>query len=105
MSPAAPEPRWLDEDQQRSWRALVVGSTLLMAMLGGLIAAKVVRADNAPRTAALCGLVAFLATGKHELRGAVRPVGHRSRRDAQGDRRGDVAVLAGDPALLRQLHD
>jgi DNA-binding MarR family transcriptional regulator len=33
MSPAAPEPRWLDEDQQRSWRALVVGSTLLMDRL------------------------------------------------------------------------
>ena len=33
MSPAAHEPRWLDEDQQRSWRALVVGSTLLMDRL------------------------------------------------------------------------
>lgn len=33
MSPAAPEPQWLDEDQQRSWRALVVGSTLLMDRL------------------------------------------------------------------------
>ena len=33
MSPAAHEPRWLDDDQQRSWRALVVGSTLLMDRL------------------------------------------------------------------------
>ena len=33
MSPAAHEPRWLDEDQQRSWRALVVGTTLLMDRL------------------------------------------------------------------------
>ncbi|WP_107767892.1 MarR family winged helix-turn-helix transcriptional regulator [Nocardioides terrigena] len=33
MPPAAPEPQWLDEDQQRSWRALVVGSTLLMDRL------------------------------------------------------------------------
>lgn len=33
MSSAAREPRWLDEDQQRSWRALVVGTTLLMDRL------------------------------------------------------------------------
>jgi DNA-binding MarR family transcriptional regulator len=33
MPPAAREPQWLDEDQQRSWRALVVGSTLLMDRL------------------------------------------------------------------------
>lgn len=33
MPPAAPEPQWLDEDQQRAWRALVVGSTLLMDRL------------------------------------------------------------------------
>jgi DNA-binding MarR family transcriptional regulator len=28
-----PEPRWLDEDQQRSWRALVLGTTLLFDRL------------------------------------------------------------------------
>jgi DNA-binding MarR family transcriptional regulator len=33
MPPAAHETRWLDEDQQRSWRALVVGTTLLMDRL------------------------------------------------------------------------
>jgi DNA-binding MarR family transcriptional regulator len=33
MPPAAREPRWLDEEQQRSWRALVVGTTLLMDRL------------------------------------------------------------------------
>jgi DNA-binding MarR family transcriptional regulator len=33
MSPAPREPRWLDADQQRSWRALVIGSTLLMDRL------------------------------------------------------------------------
>jgi hypothetical protein len=43
-------------------RSVSLGSTLLIALFGGLIAAKVVRADCAPRTAALCGLVAFLAT-------------------------------------------
>jgi DNA-binding MarR family transcriptional regulator len=33
MPSAAREPQWLDEDQQRSWRALVVGTTLLMDRL------------------------------------------------------------------------
>lgn len=33
MPPAPREPRWLDADQQRSWRALVIGSTLLMDRL------------------------------------------------------------------------
>jgi DNA-binding MarR family transcriptional regulator len=28
-----PEPRWLDQDQQRSWRALVLGYTLLVDRL------------------------------------------------------------------------
>lgn len=28
-----PEPRWLDEDQQRSWRALILGTTLLFDRL------------------------------------------------------------------------
>jgi DNA-binding MarR family transcriptional regulator len=28
-----PEPRWLDADQQRSWRALVIGTTLLFDKL------------------------------------------------------------------------
>lgn len=31
--PTAPEPRWLDEDQQVAWRALVLGSTLLFDRL------------------------------------------------------------------------
>ena len=33
MTTASREPRWLDEDQQRSWRALVIGTTLLMDRL------------------------------------------------------------------------
>jgi DNA-binding MarR family transcriptional regulator len=33
MTTAPREPRWLDEDQQRSWRALVIGTTLLMDRL------------------------------------------------------------------------
>jgi DNA-binding MarR family transcriptional regulator len=33
MTTASREPRWLDEDQQRAWRALVVGTTLLMDRL------------------------------------------------------------------------
>ena len=33
MSTASSEPRWLDEAQQRSWRALVIGTTLLMDRL------------------------------------------------------------------------
>jgi DNA-binding MarR family transcriptional regulator len=33
MTTAAREPRWLDQDQQRSWRALVIGTTLLMDRL------------------------------------------------------------------------
>ncbi|MEO9326169.1 MarR family transcriptional regulator [Nocardioides sp. C4-1] len=31
--PTRPEPRWLDEDQQVAWRALVLGSTLLFDRL------------------------------------------------------------------------
>jgi DNA-binding MarR family transcriptional regulator len=31
--PTKPEPRWLDEDQQVSWRALVLGTTLLFDRL------------------------------------------------------------------------
>ena len=31
--PSRPEPRWLDEDQQVAWRALVLGSTLLFDRL------------------------------------------------------------------------
>lgn len=31
--PTKPEPRWLDQDQQVSWRALVLGSTLLFDRL------------------------------------------------------------------------
>ena len=31
--PTRPEPRWLDEDQQGAWRALVLGSTLLFDRL------------------------------------------------------------------------
>ena len=31
--PEAPEPRWLDQSQQRSWRALVMGMTLLLDRL------------------------------------------------------------------------
>lgn len=31
--PTRPEPRWLDEDQQGSWRALVLGSQLLFDRL------------------------------------------------------------------------
>lgn len=31
--PTKPEPRWLDDDQQRSWRAFVLGSTLLFDRL------------------------------------------------------------------------
>ncbi|GAA2015908.1 MULTISPECIES: MarR family winged helix-turn-helix transcriptional regulator [Nocardioides] len=31
--PVTAEPRWLDQSQQRSWRALLVGHTLLMARL------------------------------------------------------------------------
>lgn len=33
MTTASREPRWLDEAQQRSWRALVLGTTLLMDRL------------------------------------------------------------------------
>lgn len=33
MTTESREPRWLDEDQQRSWRALVIGTTLLMDRL------------------------------------------------------------------------
>ena len=33
MSENASEPRWLDEDQQRSWRALILGTTLLFDRL------------------------------------------------------------------------
>lgn len=33
MTTASRAPRWLDEDQQRSWRALVIGTTLLMDRL------------------------------------------------------------------------
>lgn len=33
MTTASREPRWLDESQQRSWRALVIGTTLLMDRL------------------------------------------------------------------------
>ena len=33
MTTASREPRWLDEAQQRSWRALVIGTTLLMDRL------------------------------------------------------------------------
>lgn len=33
MITASREPRWLDEAQQRSWRALVIGTTLLMDRL------------------------------------------------------------------------
>ena len=33
MTTASREPRWLNEDQQRSWRALVIGTTLLMDRL------------------------------------------------------------------------
>lgn len=33
MTTAPREPRWLDEAQQRSWRALVIGTTLLMDRL------------------------------------------------------------------------
>jgi len=31
--PAAEEPRWLTEEQQRSWRALIMGTTLLLDRL------------------------------------------------------------------------
>jgi DNA-binding MarR family transcriptional regulator len=31
--PSTPEPRWLDESQQHSWRALMMGITLLMDRL------------------------------------------------------------------------
>lgn len=33
MTTVSREPRWLDEAQQRSWRALVIGTTLLMDRL------------------------------------------------------------------------
>ncbi|QIK77126.1 MarR family winged helix-turn-helix transcriptional regulator [Nocardioides piscis] len=33
MNDASRDPRWLDEVQQRSWRALVIGTTLLMDRL------------------------------------------------------------------------
>ncbi|PUA80968.1 MarR family winged helix-turn-helix transcriptional regulator [Nocardioides currus] len=33
MTTAPRQPRWLDESQQRAWRALVVGTTLLMDRL------------------------------------------------------------------------
>ncbi|EON24881.1 MULTISPECIES: MarR family winged helix-turn-helix transcriptional regulator [Nocardioides] len=33
MSTSSRTPRWLDEGQQRSWRALVIGTTLLMDRL------------------------------------------------------------------------
>ena len=33
MPKTRPEPRWLDQDQQRSWRALVLGYTLLVDRL------------------------------------------------------------------------
>lgn len=33
MTTTSGEPRWLDEEQQRSWRALVIGTTLLMDRL------------------------------------------------------------------------
>ena len=33
MTASSREPRWLDEAQQRSWRALVIGTTLLMDRL------------------------------------------------------------------------
>jgi hypothetical protein len=49
-------------DPLAAGRSVSLGSTLLIALLGGLIAAKAVRADSAPRTAAVCGLVAFLTT-------------------------------------------
>jgi len=33
--PTKPEPRWLDDAQQRAWRAFVLGSTLLFDRLDG----------------------------------------------------------------------
>jgi hypothetical protein len=47
-------------DPLAAGRSVSLGSTLLIAIFGGLIAAKAVRADSARRTAAACGVVTFL---------------------------------------------
>ena len=49
-------------DQLAVGRSVSLGSTLLIGLFAGLIAAKTVRADDSLRTAILCGLVAGLAT-------------------------------------------
>ena len=41
-------------------RSVSLGSTLLIGLFGGLIAAKTVRAEDELRTAVVCGIVAFL---------------------------------------------
>lgn len=112
--------RWLDADEQRSWRALVVGSTLLMARLDGDLRTTfnislteyeiLVRLSEAPdRQLRMAQVADSLAHSRSRVTHTVKRLeeaGHVVRSTTPEDGRGVVCTMtaSGHELLTRAAH-
>ncbi len=112
--------RWLDADEQRAWRALVVGTTLLMDRLDADLGVQfnlslteyeiLVRLSESPgRQLRMAHLADALAHSRSRVTHTVKrleAVGHVERRTCSEDGRGVVAALtdSGWELLRRAAH-
>jgi DNA-binding MarR family transcriptional regulator len=101
------QPRWLDIEEMRAWRAYVVGKALLDAQLNRDLQEEhqlvltdyelLVRLSEAPggqvRMSALAGQVASSKSRVSHQIGRMEKAGLVHRQESPGDRRGVLAVL------------
>ncbi|MEO7194319.1 MAG: MarR family transcriptional regulator [Pseudonocardiaceae bacterium] len=101
------EPRWLNAEEMRAWRAYAVGATLLDAQLNHDLQAEhqlaladyelLVRLSEAPggqiRMSTLAGQVASSKSRISHQIGRMEKTGLVRREECPGDRRGVLAVL------------
>jgi DNA-binding MarR family transcriptional regulator len=108
-----PEPRWLDEDQQRAWRSFLLGTTLLLDRIDedlrqdhGLSAVEyeiLVRLSEAGGRLRMARLAAALAHSRSRVTHTVKRMeaaGLVVRTEASDDGRGVVCCLTGDGAQM-----
>ena len=111
--PTAPEPRWLDEDQQRVWRAFLLGTTLLfdrldddlqrnhgVSMVEYEILVRLSESDGRMRMAQLAD---SLAHSRSRVTHTIKRMEHAelvTRAASPEDRRGVVATMTDRGRLL-----
>jgi len=111
--PTRAEPRWLDEDQQRSWRAFLLGTTLLfdrldddlqrnhgVSLVEYEILVRLSERDGRMRMAQLADSLAHSRSRVTHTVKRMEAAGLVSRADATDDGRGVVAMITDRGQLL-----